>query len=65
MPNLDGGFASLDCSVYDLSASTGVSATSIIRQFNSSTPIISMTSNSEPDDILTYFSHGAVAASTS
>lgn len=39
----------------------GVSATSIIRQFNSSTPIISMTSNSQPDDILTYFSHGAFA----
>ncbi|GAA5860701.1 hypothetical protein JCM8547_005507 [Rhodosporidiobolus lusitaniae] len=36
----------------------GVSATSLIRQFDSTTPIISMTSNSGPNDIMTYFSHG-------
>ncbi|BGP38228.1 kinase-regulated stress-responsive transcription factor skn7 [Rhodotorula kratochvilovae] len=36
----------------------GVSATSLIRQFDPNTPIISMTSNSGPNDIMTYFSHG-------
>lgn len=36
----------------------GVSATSLIRQFDPSTPIISMTSNSSPNEIMTYFSHG-------
>lgn len=36
----------------------GVSATSLIRQFDAMTPIISMTGNSRPDEILTYFSHG-------
>ncbi|GAA5875268.1 hypothetical protein JCM16303_000563 [Sporobolomyces ruberrimus] len=36
----------------------GVSATSMIRQFDSQTPIVSMTSNSGPNDVLTYFSHG-------
>ncbi|BGP23054.1 kinase-regulated stress-responsive transcription factor skn7 [Rhodotorula toruloides] len=36
----------------------GVSATSLIRQFDPMTPIISMTSNSGPNDIMTYFSHG-------
>ncbi|GAA5837063.1 hypothetical protein JCM11251_004490 [Rhodosporidiobolus azoricus] len=36
----------------------GVSATSMIRQFDSTTPIVSMTSNSGPNDLLTYFSHG-------
>ncbi|KWU41740.1 hypothetical protein RHOSPDRAFT_7347, partial [Rhodotorula sp. JG-1b] len=35
-----------------------VSATSLIRQFDPMTPIISMTSNSGPNDIMTYFSHG-------
>ena len=38
--------------------SIGVSATSLIRQFDPMTPIISMTSNSNPQEILTYFSHG-------
>lgn len=37
---------------------TGVSATSLIRQFDDMTPIISMTSNSGPNEIMTYFSHG-------
>lgn len=36
----------------------GVSATSLIRQFDPMTPIISMTSNSGPNEIMTYFSHG-------
>jgi len=36
----------------------GVSATSQIRQFDLSTPIISMTSNSTPSDLKTYFQHG-------
>ena len=36
----------------------GVSATSLIRQFDHRTPIISMTSNSCPQDILNYYSHG-------
>ncbi|GAA5854775.1 hypothetical protein JCM9279_000941 [Rhodotorula babjevae] len=36
----------------------GISATSLIRQFDPMTPIISMTSNSGPNDIMTYFSHG-------
>ncbi|GAA5903994.1 uncharacterized protein JCM6883_002049 [Sporobolomyces salmoneus] len=36
----------------------GVSATSMIRQFDATTPIVSMTSNSGPNDVMTYFSHG-------
>ncbi|EKM54935.1 uncharacterized protein PHACADRAFT_119777 [Phanerochaete carnosa HHB-10118-sp] len=36
----------------------GVSATSLIRQFDHMTPIISMTSNSKPDDITKYYSSG-------
>jgi len=36
----------------------GVSATSLIRKFDSMTPIISMTSNSKPNEILKYFSSG-------
>ena len=36
----------------------GVSATSMIRQFDHMTPIISMTSNSKPDDITKYYSSG-------
>ncbi|KAJ7753124.1 HSF-type DNA-binding-domain-containing protein [Mycena maculata] len=36
----------------------GVSATSIIRTFDPCTPIISMTSNSRPSDIITYYSSG-------
>lgn len=36
----------------------GVSATSLIRQFDHMTPIISMTSNSKPNEIMTYYSHG-------
>jgi osomolarity two-component system response regulator SKN7 len=35
----------------------GVSATHLIRQFDS-TPIIAMTSNIRSDDISMYFSHG-------
>ena len=36
----------------------GVTATSLIRQFDHMTPIISMTSNSKPNEILTYYNHG-------
>ena len=36
----------------------GISATSLIRQFDHMTPIISMTSNSKPNEIMTYYSHG-------
>jgi len=36
----------------------GISATSLIRQFDHVTPIISMTSNSRPGDIMTYYSSG-------
>lgn len=36
----------------------GVSATSIIRKFDHMTPIISMTSNAKPSEVLEYFSHG-------
>ncbi|TDL21372.1 hypothetical protein BD410DRAFT_804297 [Rickenella mellea] len=36
----------------------GVSATSLIRQFDLLTPIISMTSNSNPSAIMSYYSHG-------
>ncbi|KAH7908514.1 HSF-type DNA-binding-domain-containing protein [Hygrophoropsis aurantiaca] len=36
----------------------GVSATSLIRQFDHMTPIISMTSNSKPSEIMTYYSSG-------
>ena len=36
----------------------GMSATSLIRQFDPMTPIISMTSNSKPQEIMTYYSHG-------
>ncbi|KAG6899198.1 hypothetical protein C0993_012390 [Termitomyces sp. T159_Od127] len=36
----------------------GVSATSMIRQFDAMTPIISMTSNSKPNEIMTYYSSG-------
>lgn len=37
----------------------GVSATSLIRQFDHMTPIISMTSNSKPNEIMTYYHSGA------
>ena len=36
----------------------GVSATSLIRQFDHMTPIISMTSNSKPSEIIKYYSSG-------
>lgn len=36
----------------------GISATSLIRQFDAMTPIISVTSNSLPSEILTYYSSG-------
>jgi len=36
----------------------GISATSLIRQFDHRTPIISMTSNSKPNEIMTYYSSG-------
>jgi len=36
----------------------GISATSMIRKFDPQTPIISMTSNSRPAEIMTYFSSG-------
>ena len=36
----------------------GISATSLIRKFDTGTPIISMTSNSKPNDIMKYYSSG-------
>ncbi|KAF7197350.1 Transcription factor SKN7 [Pseudocercospora fuligena] len=36
----------------------GVSATHLVRQFDSTTPIIAMTSNIRSDDISMYFQHG-------
>lgn len=36
----------------------GISATSLIRQFYHMTPIISMTSNSKPNEIIKYYSSG-------
>ncbi|KAG0350402.1 kinase-regulated stress-responsive transcription factor skn7 [Podila minutissima] len=36
----------------------GVSATTQIRQFDAMTPIISMTSNTTPNDIMNYFANG-------
>ncbi|KAL6300238.1 hypothetical protein BKA93DRAFT_740923 [Sparassis latifolia] len=36
----------------------GVSATSLIRQFDHMTPIISMTSNSKPNEVIKYYSSG-------
>lgn len=36
----------------------GVSATSMIRQFDHMTPIISMTSNSKPAEIMSYYASG-------
>lgn len=36
----------------------GVSATHLVRQFDSQTPIIAMTSNIRSDDISMYFQHG-------
>src|ERR1700742_2846067 len=36
----------------------GISATSLIRKFDAMTPIISMTSNSKPNEIMTYYSSG-------
>lgn len=36
----------------------GISATNLIRQFDHMTPIISMTSNSKPSEIMMYYSSG-------
>lgn len=36
----------------------GVSATSVIRQFDPNTPIVSMTGNANPNDVMMYLSHG-------
>lgn len=36
----------------------GMSATSQIRQFDPMTPIISMTSNSQPNEVVKYYSSG-------
>ena len=36
----------------------GVSATSLIRKFDHMTPIISMTGNAKPNEIMTYYSSG-------
>lgn len=37
---------------------SGTEATSLIRQFDPKTPIISMTANSKPEDLLSYMSSG-------
>ena len=42
----------------------GVAATSLIRKFDQGTPIISMTSNSKPNEIMTYYNHGNVLLNT-
>jgi osomolarity two-component system response regulator SKN7 len=42
----------------------GVAATSLIRKFDQGTPIISMTSNSKPNEIMTYYNHGMFLNST-
>ena len=42
----------------------GVSATSLIRKFDHMTPIISMTSNSKPNEIMTYYSSGTCRVSS-
>ena len=39
----------------------GITATSLIRQFDHNTPIISMTSNSNPSEVLSYMNSGAIA----
>lgn len=36
----------------------GISATAMIRQFDHMTPIISMTSNAQPSQVMAYFSSG-------
>lgn len=36
----------------------GMSATSLIRQFDPKTPIISMTSAADPNEVIKYYSHG-------
>jgi osomolarity two-component system, response regulator SKN7 len=36
----------------------GISATNLIRKFDSGTPIISMTVNSKPNEIMEYYSSG-------
>ncbi len=36
----------------------GISATSLIRQFDPMTPIISMTSNAKPTEVIKYYSSG-------
>ncbi|EJD45498.1 CheY-like protein [Auricularia subglabra TFB-10046 SS5] len=36
----------------------GLSVTTLIRRFDPRTPIISMTGNAAPGDVLNYFSHG-------
>jgi osomolarity two-component system, response regulator SKN7 len=39
----------------------GVSATNMIRKFDTGSPIIAMTSNSKPNEIMTYYSSGGCA----
>lgn len=41
----------------------GVSATHLVRQFDSTTPIVAMTSNIRSDDISMYFQHGTLFSS--
>ena len=36
----------------------GISATNLIRKFDRGTPIISMTANSKPNEIMEYYSSG-------
>jgi len=36
----------------------GISATSMIRQFDHMTPIISMTSNAKPAEVMSYYASG-------
>jgi osomolarity two-component system response regulator SKN7 len=36
----------------------GITATDLIRKFNNRTPIISMSSASQPHDVFKYYKHG-------
>lgn len=55
----------IECAKYDLILMDivmprldGLSVTTLIRRFDPRTPIVSMTGNAAPRDVLTYFSHG-------
>ena len=41
----------------------GITATNLIRKFDRGTPIISMTANSKPNEIMEYYSSGKLTLS--